>query len=78
MKMLFENVDAHINTALPGTSDQADVKVKGKKLKEIWHVAKPILMLVTSLPIIPAKWRVVLNALITGIDEMHSAETTLP
>ena len=68
--MTFENVDNHINDIIPGTAADAPAKIKGKKLKEIWHTAKPILMLVISLPIIPQKWKLVLNALLTGVEEL--------
>jgi hypothetical protein len=79
----FEDVNAHVEKnfkSLPVASKKAAPKkakaatteaslvAANSKLCQAYGVARPILALVAGLPIIPKKWRDVINALIAALD----------
>ena len=65
----FEQVDTHVNTAVPtATADS----LKGAKLKQIWAIARPVFALLAATPFIPAKWKTILSALSDGLDSLDA------
>jgi hypothetical protein len=62
----FEQVDAHIEKhySAPAMKKAIDKK----KLADIYKVARPALVLVSSLPILPKKWKQIITDLISVLD----------
>jgi hypothetical protein len=67
MEQTFEQVNAHVEkyySTIPKGVGPKDAKVSMDKLRQWYAVARPILLLLSSLPLIPKKWK---NTISTGI-----------
>jgi hypothetical protein len=71
----FEQVNDHVekNTKAINALSIAPAD-KGIKLAKVWVIAKPILMMVGAFPLLPKKWRDVINILMVTIDEVSNTQ----
>jgi hypothetical protein len=67
MEQTFEQVNAHVEkyySTIPKGIGPQSAKITNDKLKQWYAVARPIILLVSKLPLIPKKWR---NTMATGV-----------
>lgn len=70
----FEQVNAHVNevhpeiAAITAAGQTAPTPHSQTSLCKVWFAAAPILKLLAAFPLIPGKWRDILNALFAGLD----------
>lgn len=60
--MNFEAVEKQI------AQHDSDAILKEGKFVEIYKIAKPVLLLISKLPVLPKKWRTIIKGLITSLD----------
>ena len=53
--------------------EAANAAAVQNQLPGIWHVARPILSVLSSFPLIPKKWRVILTGLVSTVDALLEA-----
>lgn len=70
--LTFEAVDKHVNETYSahhqGLNAAAPKEVSIDQLKAIYIVVRPILRMVATIPLIPAKWRQAINTFLTVLD----------
>lgn len=52
------------------TFEEEQKIVVSEKFKKVYLVARPIVDLIASLPILPGKWRAVIRVFLQGIDDL--------
>ena len=60
----FNEVDLHVNDTIKKATK------KGAGFKDVWKSAMPVLLLLSEMPLIPKKWKVVIAALIAAGNEV--------
>jgi hypothetical protein len=67
-------VDANYAAFEVAANQQAQ---QGKpKVRAIWKVARPILQLIVTMPLIPRKWKAIISALLVSLDLLSNQEQT--
>ncbi len=63
-----------VNNHVEANFEAANEAAVQNKLPGIWNVARPILSLLSSFPLIPKKWRVILTGLVSTVDALLEAQ----
>jgi hypothetical protein len=74
----FENIDRHIQSfdMTPFTAPGAVQMSRTDRLSATYAVARPILLAVTAISLIPATWRAALRIFVTTLDEVTATFRT--
>lgn len=67
-KQTFESVNAHIEKHFSKLPKTAPKSVSIDKLKSVYVVVRPVLLLVSNFPFIPTKWKQAISTFITTLD----------
>lgn len=70
-QLTFEEVNAHIEKHFTADKRQALNQAMGAgSICNVYHIVRPILVIISSLPLIPSKWKDAVKLLIGTLDAM--------